>query len=322
MRAIVTRLMADKTDADGRPLREKVLVNDWPEPEGPSGNEIKTQTICTGVTNGTERNDLIRGNYAHPDEALPAGWGYQNVGRVVEVGPDVKKLKVGDVLFMSADHMEYVVMPEAGLLLKLPDIIDPELAALFGMAGVAMHSVRNAELRMGDRLLIVGAGFIGQMAAQFAAVSGAHVTICDIDQTRLDRAGRIGAAEETINVSGDGWEKNIEDWSYDAVLDVAGVVGMEDKLVAAARSRGTVLFIAGRFRVDYNFNLAQMHEIVIRQNSHFNNSDLENVWRLVDCDMVIIAPLIQDVVPAEDAEQIYTLLRDDPQKLKGTVFVW
>ena len=89
MRAIVTRPMADKTDADGRPLREKVLVDDWPEPEGPSGNEIKTQTICTGVTNGTERNDLIRGNYAHPDEALPAGWGYQNVGRVIEVGPDV-----------------------------------------------------------------------------------------------------------------------------------------------------------------------------------------------------------------------------------------
>ena len=32
----------------------------------------------------------------------PAGGGYQNVGRVIEVGPDVKELQVGDVLYMSA----------------------------------------------------------------------------------------------------------------------------------------------------------------------------------------------------------------------------
>jgi len=65
MRAIVTRLMPDRR-------REKVLVTDWPEPKGPTGNQVKTRTLYSGITNGTERNDLIRGNYAHPDEALPA----------------------------------------------------------------------------------------------------------------------------------------------------------------------------------------------------------------------------------------------------------
>src|SRR4051794_19418437 len=77
MRALVTRLLPDRR-------REKVLVQDWPEPAGPAGNEVKTRTLYSGVTNGTERNDLIRGNYAHPDEVLPAGWGYQNVGQVIE----------------------------------------------------------------------------------------------------------------------------------------------------------------------------------------------------------------------------------------------
>ena len=102
MRALVTRLRPDRT-------REKVLVDDWAEPDAPVGNQVVTQTIYSGVTNGTERNDLLDGNYAHPDEALPAGWGYQNVGRVVELGPDVARLEVGDVLYASADHMEYVV---------------------------------------------------------------------------------------------------------------------------------------------------------------------------------------------------------------------
>ena len=97
------------------------------------GNEVKTETIYSGITNGTERNQLIGGNYAPKDEQLPTGGGgYQNVGRVIEVGPAVSELQIGDVLYMSAGHAEYVVMPEDGLLIKLPDSIDRKEAALFG----------------------------------------------------------------------------------------------------------------------------------------------------------------------------------------------
>ena len=97
---------------------------------------------------------------------------------------------------------------------------------------------------------------------------------------------------------------------------------MESALIAAARPRGVVLFIAGRFRVDYDFNLGQGHEITIRQNSHFDQDDLENLCRLVYRGMVKIAPLIQEVVPVSQAKRIYDTLRDAPSKLFGTVFNW
>ena len=71
--------------------RQKVLVRDWPEPEGHTGNN------------------------APKDEELPtSGFGYQNVGRVIEVGPDVCELRCGYVLYLSTCHEEYVVMPEDG----------------------------------------------------------------------------------------------------------------------------------------------------------------------------------------------------------------
>ncbi len=315
MKAIVTQLQPDKT-------RKKGVVDNWPEPEAPKENHVKTITLYSGVTNGSERNDLTKGNYARADEDLPAGWGYQNVGKVIETGPDVKQLKVGDVLYMSADHMEYNVIPEDSLLVKIPDSVDKRQAALFGMASVAMRTCRNAELKMGQKFLIVGAGFIGQIAAQVANVMGARVTICDINQKRLDIAEKIGAAENAVNVSGDGWEKNIQDFAYDAVLDVAGVVGMETKIIQAAKSRGTVLFIAGRFKVDYEFNQGQIHEIVIKQNSHFDRDDLENLCRLVARGMVNIEPLIQDVVELDKSYEIYDKLRDNPGELYGTVFDW
>ena len=71
--------------------------------------------------------------------------------------------------------MEYVVARENGLLIKLPPDVDPTHAALFGMTGVAMHSCRHADLRMGERVLIAGQGFVGQMAAQIANAMGARV---------------------------------------------------------------------------------------------------------------------------------------------------
>ena len=303
--------------------RQKVLVHDWPEPESPTGNEVKTETIYSGITNGTERNQLIGGNYAPKDEQLPTGGnGYQNVGRVIEVGPDVSELQVGDVLYMSAHHAEYVVMPEDGLLIKLPDSIDRKEAALFGMTSVAMRTCRNAELQMGERVLIVGAGIIGQVAAQIATGVGARVALCDINTNRLEIAEQIGAAETVLNVAGDGWEKEIADGMFDAVIDFAGVPDMEDQLISAVRQRGRVVFIAGRDKVTYTFNLGQGREIQLKQNSHFDRDDLQNLCRLVDRGLVKIAPLIRDVVPVSEAKRIYDTLRDTPDELLGTVFVW
>ena len=97
---------------------------------------------------------------------------------------------------------------------------------------------------------------------------------------------------------------------------------MEDKLITAAKKHGTVMFIAGRFRVEYIFNRGQGREITIKQNSHFDNSDLYHMCRFVSKGMIQIAPLIQDVVPVAEAKRIYDTLRDEPQKLLGTVFDW
>ena len=100
------------------------------------------------------------------------------------------------------------------------------------------------------------------------------------------------------------------------------LIGMEDKLIAAAKKHGAVMFIAGRFRVDYTFNDGQWREITIKQTSHFDNSDLYHTRRLVSKGTIQIAPLIQDVVPVTEAKRVYGTLRDEPKKLFGTVFDW
>ena len=318
MRALIIR----KKDAQ---TREKVCVSDWPEPGPPVGNRVKIQTLYSGITNGTERNQLIKGNYAPADERLPIASGYQTVGRVIESGPEATDLQVGDLIFVGAQaggHLEYIVVAEDDLLIKLPDSVDRREAAMYGMGGVALNTCRNAELSVGERALIVGAGCVGQIAAQVAALLGARVTLCDIDERRLAVARQIGAAEEVVNVEGAGWAEAVADGSFDAALDFAGVAGMEDQLIRAVRQRGRVLLIAGRDKVSYTFNLGQGRLINIKQNSHFYKDDLENLCRLVSQGLINLSPLLQDVVAAEESKRIYDTLRDQPNALLGTVFSW
>ena len=315
MKAIVIKLLPDKR-------REKTVVTDWGEPALPQRNEVLCEAVFTGLTNGTERNQLIGGNYAPADESLPCGGGYQNVGRVIETGADVTQLQVGDLIYASVDHVERFTIPENGLLIKLPGDIEPAEAALFGISGVAMHCCRRIDPRIGESVLIVGQGCIGMFAAQIAYAMGARVSVCDIDESRLEQARQLGVAEQVINTSSDGWNAQIADGSYDAVIDFAGAADMVTPMIQACKTRGRLLLVAGRFDVNYTFNVGQFKEISILHCSHFTRDDLENLCRLLQQGSMKIAPLIRHKVSLNEAPQIYRWLRDEPMRLLGTVFEW
>jgi 2-desacetyl-2-hydroxyethyl bacteriochlorophyllide A dehydrogenase len=315
MKAFVTHLRDNGS-------REKFLVEDWPAPPATGPGQIRTRTLYTGLTNGSERNDLTAGNYSTPDDKLPATWGYQNVAEVVEIGDGVTKFSVGDRLYLSIDHVEEGLVNEDFLMVRLPDEVDSVDAALFGMASVAMRTCRNVDIRLGEKVLVVGAGFLGQLVTQIGSLMGGEITLVDVVDKRLEKAKEIGAVTKTVNTAGDGWEKNIADGSFDVIIDVAGVPGMEDQMIKALKHRGRLLFIAGRFKVEYDFNLGQGREITIKQNSHFDNDDLARLCSLVAEGKIKIAPLIQEVIPASDCKRIYDTLRDNPMELGGTVFDW
>ena len=315
MRALVVKPLPDKR-------REKVVATDWKEPAPPIGNEVLCQALFTGLTNGTERNQLIGGNYSTSEDHLPVSDGYQNVGRVIETGPDVTKLQIGDLIYASVNHVERFTIREDGLLLKLPVDVEPAEAALFGISGVAMHCCRRVDPRIGEKVLIVGQGCIGMFAAQIAYAMGARVTVCDIEASRLEQIRQLGVAEQVFNTSEDGWDTQIHDGVFDAVMDFAGVPDMVTPMIRACKTRGRLLLVAGRFDVNYTFNIGQFKEISILQCSHFTCDDLENLCRFLRQGSIKIAPLIRHRVHVDEAPQIYRWLRDEPMRLLGTVFQW
>jgi (R,R)-butanediol dehydrogenase/meso-butanediol dehydrogenase/diacetyl reductase len=187
-----------------------------------------------------------------------------------------------------------------------------------------MHDVRRARVEFGDRVLVVGAGVIGQFTAQAARLCGAHVTIVDRDEARLAVARHLGAQNAIL--PDEKWQNVKNAGPFDVVLEDSGapildhIVGANYDGVIA--QNGRVVLVAGRDRVDYRFNCAQWKEIGVLHAGHFTHDDLSQVARLAAEGALKFGPVIKDVVRIEKAVSVYERLRDDPSSLFGTVFDW
>lgn len=311
----------------------KASLQDEPTPECIPGT-VLCKTLYSGLTNGTERNVLMGGNYGG---FWPVSYGYQKVGLVLAVGAGVHGFQVGDTIFAgewfgdSCGHRQYFAAPttKGMLIVKLPETVDRKHAALFGVASVAMHDMRRAGVKLGEKVLVVGAGLIGQFTMQMARLTGALVTICDLNEHRLTIARDLGA-HTTIPVTLDpeSWEAVKQAGPFDVIFEDSGApildsvfgVGFDHQGVVKHRSR--VVIIAGRDRVDYNFNAGQGDELTVFHAAHFVLDDLQQVCRLTAEGCLKIGPIIQDVVKIQNAIPIYDALRDRPDSLLGAVFDW
>ena len=146
-----------------------------------NGVILETQYSC--VSAGTE---LAKLTGLQPFD-FPATLGNRAVSRVLEAGPKCKGLKAGDLVFSHTHHVSHT--KGGRLVAKLPESLNRPESALLGMAMVALTGVQTAHPDLGDRAVVIGAGLVGQCAAQLLELSGVQVTLID----RVD--GRLKVAE-------------------------------------------------------------------------------------------------------------------------------
>lgn len=156
--------------------------------------------------------------------------GQELAGEVEAVGQDVKYLREGDQVFGLTGmnfgaYAEYLCMPEEessryGMVITKPTNMSYEEAASVPVGGTnALHFIRKANIKRGEKVLINGAGgSIGTFAVQLAKSQGAEVTAVD-SQDKLNMLQSLGA-EKVIDYEQEDFTKN--GVSYDVILDVVG----------------------------------------------------------------------------------------------------
>ena len=201
-------------------------------------DQFRTETLYTFVSPGTELRTLA-GHYG-ANKNFPIIPGYSAVSRVVEVGPEVKKFQVGDLLstrggsgFIGAKgywggEAGGHVFGQNGPVVKLPPDAaeNPLRYAVTEVAAISYRGVQSADPRPGEHAVVIGQGMIGTFVAEFLRLKGCLVTVCDISAERLAVSREAGFT--TVELNGDDAVAQLLAYGcngFDIVAECSGSVG-------------------------------------------------------------------------------------------------
>src|SRR4051794_11727303 len=214
---------------------------------------VRVRSWYSGVSAGTELS-AYRGSNPYltrtwdagrrlfvegaPSFAYPVqGWGYSEVGEVVEVAEDVARPAVGDVGHGIWGHRSEAVLPAVAVAGRLWSGQGPPSGAFAPVGSVALHPPLAADVRLGDRVAVFGQGVIGLLATRLAVLAGAEVVAVDGIETRLEAALAMGATHVVRAHEPGGAGAVVRAWSGgDGVDSAIELSGSDRALHEAVRS--------------------------------------------------------------------------------------
>jgi NADPH:quinone reductase-like Zn-dependent oxidoreductase len=257
-----------------------VKVLDVPRPVI-SPTEVLVRTLVSVISPGTERavtafarSSLLAKARARPDlvrqavckaqaEGIPAAarairgrlatdvpLGYSAAGLVTEVGAAVDGIGVGQLVATGgagkANHAEFQAVP--GLLCAVvPEAVPPEDAAFATLASIPLHALRLSEAGPGSKIVVLGLGLVGQLAARLAIAAGCDVAGIDPDGFARETAGSAGVL--ALDESGDATTDQVLSWSRGRGADVVLVCAADrsprpmSRAPALCRDRAAVVMV-------------------------------------------------------------------------------
>lgn len=216
----------------------------------PDAGKVRVRTLKSLISIGTETIVYSRlfdeGTHYDAWVQYPFYPGYACIGEVEAVGASVEGLSVGDRVACRAGHASHHVIP-AGQAYPVPADLDAGEAAWFALAKIAFMGAKAVRYSLGERVLVLGAGPVGQMTVRWANAGGAErVIVVDPVEPRLAMAADGGAAV-TIAQGADECEQAVRDANAgelpDVVVDTTGNPVVFAAALGLARRFGRVLLL-------------------------------------------------------------------------------
>jgi predicted dehydrogenase/threonine dehydrogenase-like Zn-dependent dehydrogenase len=153
------------------------------------------------------------------DDPMPLG--YSLAGIVLECGAGVQEFKPGDRIAAAAPHSAIAVVGR-NLCAPIPENVSFEQAAYTSIAAIGLQGVRLSQTNLGESVLVVGLGLIGQICVCLLKAQGCRVFGIDLDPAKLELARTLGA--DTVATG----------FPLQAVKDFSGSFGVDSVVLTAA----------------------------------------------------------------------------------------
>jgi predicted dehydrogenase/threonine dehydrogenase-like Zn-dependent dehydrogenase len=177
--------------------------------------------------------------------------GYSSAGVVMALGKQVTDFTIGDRVACAgegkATHAEFVAVPR-NLVTKVPDGVEFQDAAFATIGAIALQGFRRSGAQIGESVVVIGAGLVGNIVAQICKSSGCNVVVLDLKQERLELAKEVGA-DLALSTKDDKLDEHVRHFTNgrgaDAVIVCAATSGSEPINLASrlARDRARITIV-------------------------------------------------------------------------------
>jgi len=304
----------------------------------PAAGEVLIEIKRIGVCG----SDIHVYHGLHPYTSYPVVQGHEVGGVVAETGSGVTGFKPGDkVVFMPqvtcgvcypCRHGMYHICDtlkvmgfqtngaaqeffsvKAEMVLKLPDHMSLDEAALIEPVSVAAHAVGRSGGVEGKKVVVLGAGTIGNLVAQVARASGAaDVIITDVSEYKLNKAREtcfthaVNTKQENLN------EVILKYFGPDKADLMFECVGVQDTITQAVdyARKGSTIVVVGVFgkKPEVNLGLVQDRELSLVGTLMYQKKDYERAIELAATGKLQLGPMVTQRFPFKRYLDAYEMI--------------
>jgi 2-desacetyl-2-hydroxyethyl bacteriochlorophyllide A dehydrogenase len=312
---------------------------------------VRVRTLYSGISAGTELT-VYRGSNVYLNKGWDAdrrlflphqaavtyplsGWGYSEVGTVVEVGGDVAAcppgtVSMGDVVHGVWGHRSEAVLPVGDVAgHTLPPELDPLAGVFVRVGAIALNALLAADLHITESVVVTGQGVIGLLATRLAVLSGAVVLAVDGFQRRRDAARDLGAAHTLDPTSGGDLARRVRELTgagADAAIELSGAYPALHEAIRFVQPGGRVV-AAGFYQgpatgLDLGEEFHHNRVSVVASQIGGLPTALAHRWDVARLNRAVlgliaagrlpVTSLVSHVVPVSEVDSAYRLLDDAP----------
>ncbi|MBE6155875.1 MAG: hypothetical protein E7164_03870 [Firmicutes bacterium] len=215
------------------------------------------------------------------------------------------------------------------MVIKVPDNVTDNEVAMVEPAAVALHAVHLADLEVGNKVLVIGAGIIGDLCALFAKLNGAsYVAVSETNEKRGEKSVTLKCADEWFNAKDENFMTKVLKecpFGFDVVIDCSGNSAAVTTALATVKPNGCVVLVGVATQ-----NISIPSVLVVTKELRVYGAIAYTVDEFTECIDLIsrkkldVEKFVDDIVPIDEVQKAFERLTSgtddaikiliDPQK--------
>lgn len=268
--------------------------------------------FCGTVLNPGSRFDLNEGDRVTALPISPCG----HCHACLTGNPQYCRETWNEAVGLSVDNpggLTEKIKVRPDMVIKVPDSITDDEVAMVEPTAVGLHAVHLADIKIGDRVLVVGGGIIGLVSAMFAKMEGASsVVVSETNPARGEKAVKLGVADKWCDAKDTKMVPNLvaeTEGGFDIVIECCGNSPAVSSALSVVRPGGKVVLVGVSLgTVTIPSVIAVMSELTLQGAIGYTKEEFQTCVDLMASKRINVLKFVDDIVGFDGVQKAYERL--------------